>query len=407
VRYVVTLLGITLLTLVLVSFANWLIDPFGRYWSPTITGFNEVKPASVNRVRVTKAYRAVEVAPEVVLVGNSRVEMGLDPRFSVFSASRVYNIAMPGASVGMQVDYALNTIYATGTVKRLIVGVDFLDFLERASFFDQPATDSEEPGYRRRLLHITAADFEKRWYSWREQASLIFSLDSFYAGLLTFASRNSNPSVIDEYGFNTAQDYVGIIRKEGVNALFVQKITELGANLSSAPRLIASHDGKRYSPSFDHLRRLLDETDKLGIEVTLFINPYHFSYLYLLADVGLIDEFWRWKVLLTQQLSERAVHAPVLWDFSIFSDPVLEPVPMDRPKTAMTWYWEPAHYRRELGDRMLEVMLGDVESELAIRLDQTTVEGVILQGKKDLKLSRARWLALTAGLGLAPVSPPH
>lgn len=399
-RYGVTFLMVVLLTTGFIGGANWLIDPYGRYWSPTITGFNQAKPSSGSRVRVTKAYRSVEVAPEVLFVGNSRVEMGLDPQYQRFASVKVYNLGMPGADVEMQVDYALNVIHATKTVRKIIMGVDFLDFLDRETFFQKPRVEDKERFYRMRLLYLDPPNPRKYRYVVKEQASLIFSLDSFFASLMTLSRQAGNSSTINEYGLNTAQDYVGIIRREGLDALFVQKITELGENLSRAPLSLTSSDGAMQSPAFGHLQRLIDVAGELDIDVTLFVSPYHFSYLHLLADVGLIGEFWRWKSLLVDQLDHSDVHPATLWDFSIFSQPVMESVPLDRPNTEMEWYWEPAHYRRELGDRMLDVMLGSARSELAYKLDRSTLKGVVDRGKRDLDLSRIQWLELKRSLGL-------
>ena len=121
----------TSFAIVLFSIAtfNWFIDPFGMFWSPQVERVNLVKPEAGKRSRITKAYQVNEIKPDILIVGNSRVEMGLNPNNNNFNGKVVYNQGMPGASVAMQVDYALDAMANNDTIEQLFVGVDFLDFL--------------------------------------------------------------------------------------------------------------------------------------------------------------------------------------------------------------------------------------------------------------------------------------
>ncbi len=349
---------------------------------------------------VTKAYRAPESEPEVLLVGNSRVEMGLFPGHALFNGKAAYNIAMPGADVRMQVDYAVNTIRLTGTVKTLIIGVDILDFLVDESALAPKDITFVTPGYHKRLREYGGDSLENDLFRLREQAAMIFSLDSLIASIMTVIKQRSIESSIDVTGFNTAQSYVDIVRVEGVKALFVQKLQEIQSNLAGEKRVVVSEATGVRSPAFEHLQRLMDEARERGIEVHIFISPYHYSYLHVLDEAGLTEEFWRWKEMLIDQLNVPDIPSLPLWDFSIFSQAVLEPVPLDTPLREMEWYWEPAHYKRELGDHMLAVMLGGSSDEFAVKLTSTNIAETIERGKLDLEATKSRWLVLKHALGL-------
>jgi hypothetical protein len=44
-----------------------------------------------------------------------------------------------------------------------------------------------------------------------------------------------------------------------------------------------------------------------------------------------------------------------LWDFSVYNQFTTEPIPKTGDtETAMQWYWDSSHYKKELGDIMLD-----------------------------------------------------
>ena len=108
---------------------NWLVDPFAMYWSPKIVSLNQLKPEAGTRTRISKAYQIKNIDPEVLIVGNSRVEMGLSPKSDLFQNKVVYNQGMPGSHLVMQTDFAIDAIKSSQNIKHLLIGVDFLDFL--------------------------------------------------------------------------------------------------------------------------------------------------------------------------------------------------------------------------------------------------------------------------------------
>ncbi|MCB2027227.1 MAG: hypothetical protein KDH18_00170, partial [Rhodoferax sp.] len=154
-------------------------------------------------------------------------------------------------------------------------------------------------------------------------------------------------------GFNPANDYLDIVRTEGQHVLFAQKNRELASRLSREYRL--DPDDGTDGDGFTALRRLIDWSKSRGIELTLFINPYHAEYLEGLERSGQWQLFEQWKQLLTDIAEGGGV---ALWDFNTLDAYAAEtpPAPGDR-RTILRWFWEPAHYRSSLGDVMLERML--------------------------------------------------
>jgi len=364
------------------------------YWSPRVDGINKVKPEAGKRSRITKAYQANKIKPQILIVGNSRVQMGLDPKNKHFAGKKVYNQGMPGAGVAMQVDYAIDAISNNSTIEQLIVGVDFLDFLlsnEQVVNFKTKENTHIQKKYDFRL---TSQDKDKLANITRlkEKLAMIFSLDAFNASISTVFQQKSMTSSISLLGFNSALSYVAIMNSEGIKPLFKQKLHEISARLTSKKWAIKAQKTAPYSPTFAHLGRLIQVTKQKSINVVFFINPYHFSYLHTLADNNQWDNFQVWKETLVHYLNIEQGDQFALWDFSGTSYFVNEAVPLANPKQQMKWFWEPAHYRKELGDILLASMfLEKSNNGFGVRLTTEKTADLFKKNKENLQNHYLQW----------------
>ncbi|MFV0278429.1 MAG: hypothetical protein ACK5HY_14770 [Parahaliea sp.] len=403
--YLTRLSLVTLLIIATLCGANWFVDPFGMYWSPVVAGLNQIKPASGDRVRVTKAYRASETRPEALIVGNSRAEMALYPGHPSFKGARVYNQAMPGAGIALQTNYARNTLSASPELAHIIMSVDYLDFLVPRAQFSALPRDEQLPDYLFRLPLFTP-DWSGSLARAREKTALLFSLDGLLASLRTVIQQGVDANSIDRWGFNDPRGYIEILQREGITTLFVQKLQELDRNMRSRDLVTINPANGEGSADYAALEDFLAEMSGRGIRVQLFISPYHISYLHLLDDLGMTGDFLAWKRKLVQTV-ERVSPAIELWDFSGPSSYIHEPVPADS-RQAMQWYWEPAHYRRVLGDKILDTLAsGTVREGFGIRLTSADIDGVTQASRQQVVESRDAWLALQRSLGIhiEPLSP--
>jgi hypothetical protein len=102
---------------------------------------------------------------------------------------------------------------------------------------------------------------------------------------------------------------------------------------------------------------LADLTLKHRIPLTLYIHPYHASFLDMFSDFGLWEDFEDWKRHLVAQVAgldpdETEIR---IVDFSGYSEFATEAVPSPGDtKSEMRWYWEPGHYKSALGEHILE-----------------------------------------------------
>ncbi|WP_088330316.1 hypothetical protein [Lacimicrobium sp. SS2-24] len=376
-----------------IGLINWVVDPFGMYWSPVYQGINATKPEAGNRSRISKAYRSVQAAPQVLLLGNSRIEMGIDPKHELFESGRVYNLGMPGASLAMQLDYGLNVIHANNSVKEVILSVDFLDFLSTKS---SHAQSSAKADYNSRLPYLRSENSEQtQWFMLKEKMAMTLSLDALSATIRTLFSQDSEVSSITSMGFNTAQEYRQIVKLEGVIPLFNQKLDEIEQRLNKDNLVFEPEQGD--SGEFSKLRTFISTLNNADIRLTIFTSPYHYSYLQVLAEKGYWQDFMRWKTYLAA-LNNHA-ESIELWDFSGFSQYTLEPVPVSTPHQEMEFYWEPAHYKSDVGDLILRRMKSGEPDNFGHRLNEHTIETIIRENNEGLLQSQAQWDKLKSGLG--------
>ncbi len=338
---------------------NVLIDPYALFGTPRIVGLNDLKPALPERVRTSKPYMATRIQPRTVVGGNSRPEMGLNPESPCWGDIHqpVFNASVPGMSVLMQTRHVQHAVEA-GNVSNVFLGFDFLDFLidtERTGpMRDRPRMSGAFDGHK-------GAAGERGLFSWslssqviKDHFDALFSLVTLADSINTLVAQgNPNADTRTEQGFNPALDYRPIIRAEGQAVLFAQKNRELRQRLEKTElRLVDPESG--ISPAFEALKAHLAWAAERDIRVTLFINPYHSDYLYLIRTTGQWPLFEAWQRQLAKLVVENDV---LLWDFNAVSAYTTEQPHADTHAPELEWFWEPAHYRKELGDLMLASML--------------------------------------------------
>lgn len=338
---------------------NVLIDPYALFGSPRIAGLNDLKPSLPERVRTSKPYMATRVEPRTVVGGNSRPEMGLNPQSPCWGDNHqpVFNASVPGMSVLMQTTHVQHAVEA-GNASNVFLGLDFLDFLidpdRTAPARDRPRMSGAFDGHK-------GGEGGRGLFSWslsrqalKDHFDALFSLVTLADSINTLAAqRDPNASTRTEHGFNPALDYRPIIRAEGQAVLFAQKNMELRQRLEKTElRLVDPDSG--IAPAFEALEAHLTWAAERDVRVTLFINPYHSDYLYLIRTTGQWPLFEAWQHQLARLADDNDVP---LWDFNAVNAYTTEQPQAGTRTPELKWFWEPAHYRKELGDIMLASML--------------------------------------------------
>lgn len=322
---------------------NVTVDPYGYFSQRRIVGFNALKPAAANRVRATKPVAIIRAHPRTVIIGNSRPEVGFDPESAQWPPTMrpVYNFAIPGDSLQAQAEYGAQALDTTAPAT-LIWAVDFLDFIEPWGAPTTASGDEED---------VSSGRLGRSHTTLLALLSAQALTDSLWTLL---AQTNPDSATRTALGFNPARDYIPIVAHQGAFILFEQKRQLLNDQLGrSRWRVFA--DGSNTSSQFAAFEHLLRRCVASKTRVIVAINPYHAEYMHIIDAHGYGGMVQEWK----QALSRVVARYPraELWDFSQPHAYLSEPPPPAASRQPLRWFWEPSHYRRELGEIMLARML--------------------------------------------------
>ncbi len=359
-RYIASLAFFTLAIFAAGSVFIYFIDPYGIFGSPRIENFNARKPTAENRVRISKPLQVENIKPTTLIIGNSRPEMGLDPGHSCWKEHEkpVYSLTIPGSSVYMQSRLLAHATHFS-EIETVLMGLDFLDFTVSPSNdsnpYRWPPTDNSFDSN----LSISTDNTPNNLYTlnkYKTYLKSIVSLDTLTDSIITLSQQqNITTTHRTHLGFNPAEAYyTNIINNEGVEVLFKQKNNELRKRLSSKKWSIYNKN-TQWSSSFESLRRAIKLTKDKNIKLLIFINPYHNDYLDIIESTGHWKIFNEWKNNI-QKLTKNENHV-ILWDFAERTEFSAEAIDTFNPKKPLQWFWEPAHYKKELGNILLAKMM--------------------------------------------------
>ena len=322
------------------------IDPYRLYGVKEMAGINQVKPLPTRYQNQIKMHGALKHGADTFILGNSRAELGLNPEHGALGAS-AFNLALAGTSMNTGREQ-LEQLQAEGIKpKRLIIGVEFLDFL----------VDPQRPRPLREAKPTGPFD-QLAW-----QADSLFSIDSLADSLKTLRlQRMSDPQSITARGFNPLLEYNKFARDDGYHSIFQQRAVENAKRFVRLPRGLV-HQQTGSSPNIDELRAVLAHGVRDQSDVHLVIYPYHAQILAMFDAAGLASSFDNWKALLVEEVEKARAANPgarvTLWDFSGYSGYQCEAIPAKGDKkTKTTWYWEAGHFKPALGDLMLSRIAG-------------------------------------------------
>ena len=320
-----------------------LVDPYGlHHHAFERAGFNLIKPALAHYQNEIKLSHALALKPDILILGNSRAEIGFDPEGDALSGTSAYNLAIAGTGISVargQLEY-LDRI---GRRPKLVVlGLEFLDFIV------PPGSQSgiAAPGPP---VAMVTHPIERGF--WRFDS--VFSIAALQDALRTMAiQRADDPQTMTARGFNPLNEYRALARSEGYYPIFRQRAEENAANY------LKKAQGSTGSGDFAQLDAILALAAKSGIEIKLIVYPYHAQTLALFEASGLWPAFEQWKERLAAQSGAWQQRFPAariaLFDFSGYSAYACERIPArDDHQSIPKWYWEGGHFKKALGELIL------------------------------------------------------
>ncbi len=316
------------------AMVNLMVDPQRIFRLVEIEGFNREKPAIANSgMRKLKSLAIEQGNFDTLILGTSRAMNGLDPLSPVFGLRNVYNAGLPGANI-YEIYQVFEFALKHKKIKTIILGLDFLTFSETGT---------------------ATADFNQSR----------FADQSLYQ--IYFKSLISHQQLVDSLEtvrFNFQRDIPSEVytdrglRIKKVNYPAYQKI--FSAQLRRNTQLYSTFAyGKE---QLNLLRQMITTCKANNIQLYLFISPTHAQEVDLMKSTGLFPKFESWKrdlvnIVAEHTDSQKPQSQVQLWDFSGYNTITTETVPVPNKKVEMKWYLDLSHYRKEVGNLMIDLML--------------------------------------------------
>lgn len=334
------------------------VDPY-YFFGTHPTRWTALKPRAAQEGELAKTYLMERARPATLLLGNSRVEVGLNPQSPYWPAGD--RPVFDGALAGHDLAFALLLLQDDLALKApnlVVLGVDFQDFI-------QAGDDPSEPPVSARELRLLVdrrglANDRRRIQIWTDGLTSSLTIDAVTDSLLTLALQNrADTMTITPSGFNPLREYVAEVRRFGAQSLFAQK----QAKYEQQYRGFAPSDFHRPEANreFRYLASIENACSAHGVRLIVFTYPYHAEYLDMLHRLGLWPSFEAWKRALTRTVQQSADRGPniELFDFAQLNRISSEPVPPPGDThTQMHWYWESGHFKSTLGDKLIARMTG-------------------------------------------------
>jgi hypothetical protein len=99
-RFTYFFLTSTFSSLLASGFFNFAVDPYGVFKTPKFLGINYYKPEQKSQDRLLKAIEITQLKPQIVILGSSRVQWGINPLYPALNQQKnPYNSALDGVTI--------------------------------------------------------------------------------------------------------------------------------------------------------------------------------------------------------------------------------------------------------------------------------------------------------------------
>jgi len=368
------------------------VDPYYVFDTPRLAGWNLAKPAAANVSAVAKTYLMERTRPRTLLLGNSRIEAGLDPDSARWpDAMRpVFNAGLPGRGLDIAAKLLEDALAVPG-LRHVVVGLDVLDFLQVDAGPAPPPgpVDAGADQDRMRVRPDLTDNPRHRLARVEDMLAATLTLGAVTDSVATIlAQRDTSPATMTPLGFNPLGDYLPYVKAHGFRGLFEQKQAQYAEHFRSYPH--PNFADPYRTGGFRALREIIGTARAHDIDVTLVIYPYHAWVMDLLRQNGLWGVFETWKRALVSVVGalDPGGHVRIV-DFSGYNLYTTTPVPPQGDTvTDVPWYWEPGHFRGALGDRVIARLYDGEATGFGRDLTAATVDDAIAAIRREAERGR-------------------
>lgn len=335
---------------------NIVIDPYDIFNSYELPGVNQLKTEKFKNLKLFKAIDITKIKPKTIFLGSSRAGIGLNPTHPAIVNQPAYNLALSGGNIYEAKRYFKHALANQPELETVVLGIDLFMFNElKVNELDL----NEE---RLEISNILPQDL----------LSITLSLDAIYASANTIKS-NLNPNAYHLFKEN-GMHYTSYSERHPP-----QIINRFKKSISEYFKTDGYYKEYHLSNEFlSDLQEIVSVCKKLNIDIKIFISPSHATQWEAARAAGLWSIFEEWK--------REVVEIIPVWDFSGYNSITAEPISED-----MKNYWDNSHYRKEVGDlvlnRLFHYQEEMVPDDFGVLITPTNVEDHLSQ----IRTEQASW----------------
>ena len=340
-RYVILTLS---LGVVLTGLLTWLVDPYAVLHDSTWPGFNRYKTDLDRRADLFKAHLVDTRHPEIVILGNSRAEVGFSANHPAFGNARVVNFSLTRASFPeIYRFYQYAVLHAP--VRQVVTSIDIQSLREtdvRASL--------QDAGIGR--------DFSS-WHARWQLLKIHLSYDALEDAVLTIIHQ-AEPARAALHGEDLGgrnEEYMSEEVRRGGGS---RRLSHAYIDLEEIPQDISSAKA-RVSRNLELMRKMGTDACRRGIALKFVSPPIHTEILRA-WERSYGDDFLPWLLKETVRAVDSAANdcpapRPEIWSALDYTPVTTEPLPSPSAgRQLMRNYWEVIHFRQEVGNAVLNDM---------------------------------------------------
>ena len=353
-----------------VPLINWIVNPYG-VWRIAVVDrvYRVTQPQPFTNEaaeRVTSAYRVRVEEPTTVLVGSSRVLLGMP--IEPGGQDGFLNASLSGASLA-EIAAVLRLATANPRLQRVIWGVDFYAFEEKFIGFRQPETRMRLEGDEGRLMLMRIKE---------TLLSMQALADSRRVLSRVIGGRDKLPLPVPvPWPEQVIKENLEDPAQHGLDQADAE---ELKRHL--ADWIFNYSDYQLSDTQLSLFRTAMATLQQARIDVILFVPPLSHCELEVIEQAGQWDTFQRWK----RQLVPTAPY----WDFSGYEK-------LDRVDS---FFVNVAHFKPAVGHVILRKLLGQgceqcgkmaqIIGDAGVWADMATVDAYLTRQEEIRRASRHR-----------------
>ncbi len=364
----------------------FVVDPYKIYETKEIHGFNKHKTETAQRMRAIRPFSVWLGRPKSAIFGSSSAAAGFDPRNTIWPQP-AYNMAF---SAGRLSETLASLRYASsyGLETALIV-LDFTNF-----HADTP---------KGQLQLVSADSFLAGWFGnsslFLDQMKVTVGPDAIADSIRTIVSQNDERRInihanrVDKFGMRTSDFSNRQIVRLGQSEAFRRKILHRMTKtwFFNPCREWRFRNDDNLEPGFDQFLSLLEFSRNQNIDARFVIPAVHPSLIVAMEEIGILGHYEHWKKQLSEIAAKEAAGRDpfAIYDFGVISNATREPVPNKDETATMTKFFDPLHFKPEVGDQIfdrvfLDEMLFD-DPAFGYVLTPTTVSAHLTDQRQRLK----------------------